>query len=144
MRLYIQENEIVYEQDPKNKWSIKIDNLKFIGEYTTAEGPLADDYFFVFAEKVDEWWQAPSLAVDHGKFWIELGKKLNIEIAPELFGSTIWASRVIYPKNLEGQELYRIVKTEPKRKSLFQKLFGLEDSDERIELTENVSKLFIE
>ena len=81
MKLTIEENRVVFEQDPKNKWTLEIDKIKFIGEYTTDGGPIADDYFFVFADTVDKWWQAPTLSVDHEQFWKELGQRLKSEIA---------------------------------------------------------------
>jgi hypothetical protein len=142
MKLTIEENRVVFEQDPKNKWTLEIDKIKFIGEYTTNAGPIADDYFFVFADTVDRWWQAPTLSVDHEKFWKELGQRLKFEIAPGLFHSTTWATRVIYPKTLEGQELFKIVKTENKKQNFIQRLLGIGGERERIELTDNVKRLF--
>jgi hypothetical protein len=141
-KLTIQNDKVVYEQDPQNRWTLDIDIIKFIGEYTTSAGPLADDWFFVFAETIDNWWQAPALAVDHKEFWTQLGAKLKCEIAPGLFASTNWATRVIYPKSLDGQELFLVVKAYTEPKSFWQKLFGTNDDDEHLELTDNVKQLF--
>ncbi|WP_131725391.1 hypothetical protein [Chryseobacterium sp. Leaf180] len=141
-KLTIKDDKVIYEQDPQNMWILDIDKIKFIGEYTTSAGPLADDWFFVFADTLDQWWQAPTLALDHEQFWKQLGEKLNCEIAPGLFASTNWATRVIYPKSLEGQELFVVVKAEAKPKTFWQKLFGSDDNNEHLELTDNVKQLF--
>lgn len=139
-KLSIKDDKLVYEQDSQNRWTLYIDKIKFIGEYTTSAGPLADDWFFVFADTFDQWWQATTLSVDHEQFWKQLGQKLDCELAPGLFASTNWATRVIYPKPLVGQELFIVVKTEPK--TFWQKLFGADDDNEHLELTENVKQLF--
>lgn len=141
-KLRIQDNKVGYEIDPQNKWEIEIDKIKFIGEYTTSAGPIADDWFFVFADTVDQWWQVPASAVDHETFWIEIGEKLKCELAPGLFSSTTWRTRVIYPKALEGQELFNVVKEENKTRTFWQKLFGMDEDDEHLELTDNVRLLF--
>jgi hypothetical protein len=141
-KLTIKGNKVVYELDPQNMWTLDIDKIKLIGEYTTSAGPLADDWFFVFADTCDQWWQAPSPSVDHKQFWKQLGQILNCELTPELVGSTNWATRVIYPKHLNGKELFIEVKTETKPITFWQKLFGAADNNEHIEFTTNVKQLF--
>jgi hypothetical protein len=141
-KLTIQDDKVVYELDSQNSWTLDIEKIKFIGEYTTTAGSLADDWFFVFADTIDMWWQAPTTAVDHKQFWKQLGQKLNCEIAPGLFASTNWATNVIYPKSLDGQELFVLVKVEAKPKTFWQKLFGADGNHERLELTDNVKQLF--
>ena len=141
-KLTVKANKISCDLDLINQWSLDIDQIKFIGEYTTSAGPFVDDYFFVFADTVDQWWQASTLAVDPETFWKELGEKLNCKLIPGLFASTSWATRVMYPLSLEGQELFKLVKEESKPKTFWQKLFGSSDENERIELTEPVKSLF--
>ncbi|OWP63640.1 hypothetical protein CDA63_07555 [Hymenobacter amundsenii] len=141
-KIIIKDNKLSYEQDPQNRWTLDIDKIKFVGEYTTSAGPLADDWFFVFADTIDQWWQAPTLAVDHEKFWKQLGEKLNCELVPGLFASTNFATRVIYPKILDGQELFVFAKTEVRPKTFWQKIIGVDDNNEHLELTENVKMLF--
>ncbi|WP_192820971.1 hypothetical protein [Rufibacter sp. LB8] len=142
-KLAITDNILSYEIDPENKWSLEIDKIKFIGEYTTSAGPMADDWFFVFADSVDQWWQVPALAVDHNNFWTDIGKKLDSEIAPNLFASTSWATSIIYPKSLEKQELFVVVKTEEEKpRTFWQKLFGKGGANTKLELTDKVKQLF--
>jgi len=142
-KLTVINEKIIYEQDPQNKWALDINKIIFIGEYTTSNGPTTNDWFFVFADTIDEWWQAPALSVDHTIFWNELVGKLNCEITPKLFASTNWATRVMYPKTLEGQELYTVVKTKSTPKTFWQKITDSNDDNEHLELTDNVKKLFI-
>jgi hypothetical protein len=141
MSLQVKDNVIIYEAEDKVLWSIPVSNLVFIGEYTTSAGPYGEDWFIVFAEKVDDVWQSASSMIDHESFWKELSNALNCEIAPALSWSTSWASNVFYPTELNGTELYRIVKTDTQPKTFWQRVFGKTD-DERIELTDAVKKLF--
>ncbi len=141
-KLTIIDNKIIYEPTPNDKLSLDIDRVKFIGEYTTSGGPTSDDWFFVFADTVDQWRQVPASAVDHKTFWKDIGHKLNCELSPGLFASTSWATRVIYPKHLVGQDLFIVVKSDAKQKTWWQGLVGAADDNEHIELTENVKQLF--
>lgn len=140
-RLVIQDGKVVYMREAEAVWMLELDKIKFVGEYTTAGGPYVDDWFFVFADKVDDWWQASTLVIDHEQFWNELSKVIDSQVAPTLFYSTKWASNVMYPKQLEGQELFVVVPANAKPKSFWQKLFG-SDNDKRLELTDNVKQLF--
>ncbi|WP_192823110.1 hypothetical protein [Rufibacter sp. LB8] len=141
MKLTIEANQVIYEMDPRNKWVMDIGKIKFIGEDTTANGPWEPDYFFVFAEKENEWWQAPNEAVKEMGFWTQLSEKLNCEVGPTLAASTQWATKVLYPVSLAGQEMFEIIQIDQKSKSFWQRIFG-SAATERLVLTENVRKLF--
>ncbi len=141
-KLFISGNQVAYDFDANEGWYMDIDKIVFIGEYTTANGPYVDDYFIVFAESKDEWWQASFYSIDHSSFWKELSKRMNCDIGPRLMGSTEWASKVIYPPELADQELFAIAKVEGKPLNLFQKLLGVDDGSEKLVLTDNVKNLF--
>jgi hypothetical protein len=141
-KLFISGSQVVYDFDANEGWTMDIDKIVFIGEYTTANGPYVDDYFIVFAESKDEWWQASFYAIDHNSFWDELGKRLNCELVPSLTGSVVWASKVIYPAKFAGQNLFDIAKVEGKSLNLFQKLLGADDESEKIQLSADVKNLF--
>jgi hypothetical protein len=141
-KLTIQDDRLVFEQDNQKRWTLNINKIKFIGEYTTEAGPFTEDWFFVFADTMNEWWQAPTLAVDHKQFWKQLGQKLNCEMAPGLAASTNWTTRVIYPKSHEGQDMFLVVKTDVKQKTFWRKLFSSSADNEHLELTNNLKQLF--
>ena len=145
--LIIQNNTIVREHEGQILWTMAVDKLKLIGEYTTAAGPMVDDWFFVFAETVefDKLRLATALEIEHTQFWGQLRACLDCgadcKMAPHLFASTSWASRVMYPEKLAGQELFKLVKLESVTKNFWRRLFG-NDADERIELTQEVQQFF--
>jgi hypothetical protein len=141
-RLTIQNRKLVYTTGSSTGWTLDIDRIKFVGEYTTANGPWTDDWFFVFAEVEDQWWQVPAEAVDHSIFWALLGQALDCDLAPGLFGSTTWATHVLYPKALEGQDLFVLVNKESRSNTLWQRLFG-SSSNQRVELAAGVKQLFV-
>lgn len=139
--LTVRGNEVVYEANGEIQWSLAADELKIVGEYTTSGGPMEDDWFFVFCDTPDgnRLWQATALAVDHKEFWQQLGQRLGCAIAPGLFASTNWASRVIYPPELEGHELFTTVKATSKLKGIWQRIFG----SEKIRLTDEVKQFLV-
>ena len=142
IELKISKDEINCIENNQIIWTLKISHLKFIGEYTTAQGPFLDDYYFVFSEKEKDWWQAPNQAIKNENFWTDLGIKLGQPIAPHLFASTDWKTNVLFPKNLEGQELFKLVQTGNSKRTFWQRLFGSGINNERLELTDNVKALF--
>ncbi len=41
-------------------WTVNLQDVRLIGEYTTANGPLIDDYFFVFLTAKENGWHEAS------------------------------------------------------------------------------------
>lgn len=142
LELKIAADKIIFTDNGQTAWTLKIDEIKFIGEYTTNHGPFADDYFFVFAENLKEWWQAPNQAVKNEQFWTNLGLKLGAPIAPNLFASTEWKTNVLFPRNLEGEELFQIIKVDKSKRTIWRRIFGIKTNDEKLELSDNIKKLF--
>lgn len=54
MILLIENNSVICKQSGKLMWTLAIDKLKVIGEFTTAAGPWNDDWFLVFVDKYNE------------------------------------------------------------------------------------------
>lgn len=106
MTLCINSNHLCYEYQGQLLWSIALENLCLIGEFTTANGPWFDDWFLVFAEQPREWREVPIEAVSEA-FWLQLSHLLQQEIRPGLASSADWASRVLYPVQLAGAALFR-------------------------------------
>jgi len=140
MTLTIIDNTICCKTADTILWAIPIVELVFIGEYTTSAGPWFDDWFYVFSNKYDTWYEAP-FEVSNDLFWVQLNNQLDCELAPNLANSTVWKSNVIYPVSLNGEELFMILPQPGKPKTFWQRLVSGSDQ-EKIELTDKVKALF--
>ena len=141
-KLYIKGSKLIYELDSENKWELLIEKIKLIGEYTTSAGPYTDDYFFVFIEKEDEWWQAPTTAIEHEAFWRELGLKLGTSLVPGLAASVDWKTRVIFPPELEDKSLFNVIKVNTEDTPFWKRIIGLGSENERLVLSDEAQQLF--
>jgi hypothetical protein len=120
--LRLEHTDIVYSSDKKELWRLPLSKVRAIGEYTTANGPFVDDYFLVFvADQCDCWYEASYYAQGNDAFRVSLGKLLGDEIRFGLNNSTDWKHRVLWPKKLEGTDLFNVI-PETKAKNLAGKL----------------------
>jgi hypothetical protein len=144
MKLILNNDEVQCIGEDGLLWSIPINELVFIGEYTTSAGPWFDDWFYVFSNEYNTWYEVPFEAEFAGatEFWKLLGEKLNCELVPSLANSTVWKTNVIYPANLDGEELFTIITIPGKPRTFKQKIFGGNDDEEKLELTDKVKALF--
>lgn len=109
------ENEaIVYSIPEKTVWRIPVADVRVIGEFTTANGPYVDDYFFVFVTADKSSWNCASFyAEGRIKFLGELSQKLGRKLECGLCNSTSVRSRVIWPSNLDGHPLFEFALEKP-------------------------------
>ena len=99
--------ELVYSSDAKDYWRLSAADICAIGEYTTAGGPSVDDYFFVFVtDRGAAWYEASFYADGRDEVLSRLSKLLGEDLTTGLCHSTSWKSRVLWPKTLEGKELF--------------------------------------
>lgn len=71
---------------------------------------MADDYFFVFVSKNDQSWYEASFYTDgRDDFLVKLGLKLKSELHCKLVYSTDFKSRIMWPPELEGQEMFKFI-----------------------------------
>lgn len=119
----LKSGNVVWEIDEKSKTEIPIDRIKLIAEYTTANGPFIDDWFLVIYNDKSEYFEISMYAENIQEMMTELGKSMNFELYGSLAASADWKSNIIYPTEYSGQNLWNIVKTEPK--STFDKLKSL-------------------
>ncbi len=107
-RLTIEDGTLICEAAPADSWAIEIAQIAAIGEYTLAVWPGADDYFEVFVERSGAWHR---VAVESG--WVEvhseLERQLNGRVTPRLVNCTDTASVILWPEELSGQLLFKIV-----------------------------------
>ena len=109
------ENEtIVYSTPEKTLWRLPIAEVRVIGEFTTANGPYVDDYFFLFVTTdVSKWYCSSFYAIGRDKFLTELGQKLGHKLECGLCNSTKFKSRIMWPPNLEGHSVFESVPETP-------------------------------
>ena len=91
------------------RWSLPIGSILLIAEYTTNEGPYADDYFLVFvtAEESQLYFSTcpvSSASIEEGLTLLQ--QRLDSPIKLELQGSTEWRSRVAWPPKMQGTEYF--------------------------------------
>jgi len=98
-------------------WTVTIDSIILIAEYTTNEGPHVDDYFLVFvtAEENKLFFSTCSFYVDgQDEALSDLQKLLGSSIQLSLQGSTEWRSQVVWPARIAGSEYFTFAEIPPK------------------------------
>jgi hypothetical protein len=104
-RLEIDGIHLRYLRGPEQLWKLAIDELLLVAEYSTDQGPLLEDYFFVFAVgRPPAFFEAPVGA--NPRIMTALSDRLGHSLSSGLANSTQWKSRVIWPPQLEGRELF--------------------------------------
>ena len=104
-------------------WTLPIRAIVVIAEYTTNEGPYADDYFltFVTVEDGQPFYSSCSFYVEgRDRVLLEISNRLGSQIELGLANSTEWTSRVIWPPSMTDQEYFTFKAIPPK--SIFQKV----------------------
>jgi hypothetical protein len=98
------EGSVKYICEDSLVWEFFVSELWLIGEWTDTSGP-ADDYFYYFiAGKPARTFEAPMYS--NPQFLRDLAKYLNTRLELVLVDSTEHRSCVIWPLELEGQELF--------------------------------------
>jgi hypothetical protein len=122
-KTFIDNGIVVWEFDGKKVVDVPIDSINLIAEYTTANGPIMYDWFLVIYNTKAEYFEISMYADNIQEMMKELGEKMEFELVSTLFSSTEWESNILYPTEFDGQDLWKIVKSEPK--STFEKLKSL-------------------
>lgn len=90
-------------------WSLQIEDIVLMAEYTTNEGPWLDDYFFVFVtvEKNKLYFATCSFYADgRNEVLARLREQLGSPIKLVLINSSEWNSRVLWPPEMAGREYF--------------------------------------
>jgi hypothetical protein len=101
----------------KPLWTLAIDSIILIAEYTTNEGPHVDDYFLVFVtvEENKLFFSTCSFYVGgRDEVLSVLQERLGSPIQLGLQGSTEWRSRVAWPVGIAGSEYFTFAEIPPK------------------------------
>lgn len=103
-------------------WDLKILDIRLVGEYTTADGPYLDDYFFVFLTALEGgWYEASFYARGRDEVLPALGLALGAPIETGLCNSAQYKTRIMWPPKWKGQELMEVLP--PKEQGLLARLF---------------------
>jgi hypothetical protein len=97
-------------------WSLPIEAIVLISEYTTDEGPWLDDYFLVFVTVEEDklYFSTCSFYVDgRDEVIAGLEERLGSPIKLGLTNSTDWKSRVIWPPELADIEYFTFKEVPP-------------------------------
>jgi hypothetical protein len=106
-RLSYDAENLRYTSAVFGSWSIAVDSIGIVGEYTNQDGPFLDDYFLIFVGKSrQEWWQASFYAEGREAFLLAFEKKFPGVNQLGLCGSTSFESRVVWPPRHHGKPLF--------------------------------------
>ena len=110
-------------------WALPIESIVLISEYTTDEGPYADDYFLVFVTAEDSKFYFSTCSVysdGRDETLSVLQERLGSPIQLALVDSTEWRSRVVWPAKMAGSEYFTFtpIPAETLTEKLKKKLMG--------------------
>ena len=98
---------IRYKSATHSEWTIRVDDIRIIGEATNQNGPFADDYFLCFATGPEMWHEASFYAAGRDCFLAGLGARLGVTFQLKLSSSTDFASRILWPLELAGRPMFQ-------------------------------------
>ncbi|MBC6113148.1 hypothetical protein ACFOG5_19600 [Pedobacter fastidiosus] len=105
-------------------FTIPVEEIKAIGEFTTAEGPFLDDWFITLITK-NRCYDISMNINGIDDLLINLEMVFRIKLSCQLTNSTSWKTRIMYPEKLEEKELY--INVREKSKSFLKRIFGHTD-----------------
>ncbi len=109
-------------------WTVNVTDVRLIGEYTTANGPCVDDYFFVFLTAPENGWhQASFYAQGRDKFLADLSAALGSRIETGLCNSADWKTRILWPSTVAGEPLARTVPKPTRWGRLWKRINGTQE-----------------
>lgn len=127
-RIEVRDDKVVRTLGGQIRYEIPLTDIKIIGEFTTADGPILDDWFLTII--TDDWWyEIPIDAIGMQQLLTDLGQKLGTTLIIQLANSANWKTRIMYPESAKDQELYDLLKVEPKTFwDKVKKSIGLQDT----------------
>lgn len=110
-RIWLGDGKVHYESQHYGSWNFPVADLQVMGEFTTDHGPYIDDWFIAFVTaSASGWYEASVYAEGADEFRKQLAAMLGAEsLYGELFASTKFDSRVIWPTSLSGKQLFRFI-----------------------------------
>jgi len=98
---------IIYSSSTYGEWSLAVDDVRLIGEYTNQSGPYADDYFLVFVpQESDTCYLASFYCEDRDEVWARLAKRFVGLRSFGLVNSADFKSSVLWPVESASRQLF--------------------------------------
>ncbi len=107
-------NVIRYTSATYSGWTIRVDDIRIIGEATNQNGPFADDYFLCFATGPEMWHEASFYAASRDPFLAALESRLGVTFQLNLTSSADFASRILWPLELADKPMFKYEDVPPK------------------------------
>jgi hypothetical protein len=107
-RLVFRAGAVHYVTSRGGGWQLAASDIAVVGEYTTADGPSVDDYFFAFVRADAMVFEASFYAAGGNATLDALGAALGGTVTAGLCNSATWRSRVIWPQELENVPLFAL------------------------------------
>ncbi|MCA9125308.1 MAG: hypothetical protein H6822_35030 [Planctomycetaceae bacterium] len=105
---------IRYTSSTYSAWTIRVEDVRIIGEATNQNGPFADDYFLCFATGPAMWHEASFYAAGRDPFLAALGARLGVTLQLDLTSSADFASRILWPLELADMPMFKYEDVRPK------------------------------
>jgi hypothetical protein len=103
-------------------WTVRVEDIRIIGEATNQNGPFADDYFLCFATGPGMWYEASFYATGRDTFLAALGARLDAALELGLSHSTEFVSRILWPVEHADKPMFKYQDVPPK--TIIGRLFG--------------------
>jgi hypothetical protein len=124
----LQNDKIVRTLNGQLMYEILVTDIKVIGEFTTASGPIFDDWFLTLIT-ANSCYEIPMDVIGIDKLLSDLGQKLGTNLSYKFANSAYWKTRIMYPINSIEKNLYERVSQEPKTSwDRIMKIIGLQGS----------------
>ena len=89
-------------------WELPVASMTLLGEYTNEDGPHAADHFLIFIDCEGNQFEVPFDAEGTACVLRQLSSILAFPLKTHLLFETSFASRVLWPPGISGQELFQI------------------------------------
>lgn len=97
---------IVYHSPVFPAFELDLNRVRIVGELTTDNGPLIDDYFLCLAVDHHSWYEISNSAEGIELLTSQLQQRLEMNFEYKLISSTAFASNVLWPNDLAGQPMF--------------------------------------
>ena len=104
------------DENDGSGWSIRVADIVLVAEYTTADGPNADDYFLLFVtrENGEAFYSTITMAADGMSAALHvLEQQMRVPLELKLEARRDRASCVVWPRELAGSPYFEYDPVEP-------------------------------
>ncbi len=107
-RVFNEDGKLIWESQGERVGEIVMSDVRLIGEYTTGEGPVIDDWFMVFYMSKDDCKQISLYVKGREEMLQLLSECMGSVVAPRLVGSTSWETTLLWPPEVAGQAMWNV------------------------------------